>query len=54
MISSDLDKSHGFQSSFEFYRILKQFRHTFVVIFFVNKMFEISFHFLDMATHWTQ
>ena len=33
MISWELDKSHDFQTSFAFYRILKQFGHTFVVMF---------------------
>ena len=33
MISWDIDKSHNFQTSIDFFRILKSFEHTFVVVF---------------------
>jgi hypothetical protein len=33
MISWDIDKSHNFKTSFAFYKILKSFGHTIMVVF---------------------
>ena len=33
MISWDIDKSHNFRTLFSFFRILKSFEHTFMVVF---------------------
>ena len=53
MISLDLDKSHDFQTSLAFLEF-KNHLATCSWSCFLNKMFEISFHFPGKTSHYTQ
>ena len=53
MISWDIDKSHNFQTSIDFFRILKSFKHN-LWSYFLDKMFAISFHLIGKASNYVK